>query len=110
MNLSLNITQNAALRVGQLVAEEGNPALRLRVYVNGGGCSGLQYQLALDDKVDDDDTIVNVGTAAFVIDPMSAQYMEGAEIDFEDALDGARFVIKNPKATGTCGCGSSFSI
>jgi len=110
MNKILNITQSAAQRVGQLVEEEGNPNLKLRVYISGGGCSGFRYNLALDEAVEDDDTIFNIGPAAFVVDPLSAQYMAGAEIDFEDALDGARFIIKNPNATGTCGCGSSFSV
>lgn len=110
MSEFLNVSQNAAARVSELIAEEGNPDLKLRVYVSGGGCSGFQYNIALDDAVDADDTVVAIGSAVFVVDPVSAQYMAGARIDFEDALDGSRFTIRNPNATSTCGCGSSFSV
>jgi len=110
MNLPLIITPNAAEKIGQLVAEEGNPNLKLRIYVTGGGCSGFQYNFAFDEATEKDDTLIKAGLATFVIDPMSVQYMSGAEIDFEDGLEGSRFVIKNPNATSTCGCGSSFSV
>lgn len=100
----------AAAKVAELIAEEGNPNLKLRIYVTGGGCSGFQYGFQFDEAVNEDDTPVNNGDVVLLIDPMSLQYLMGAEIDYEDGLEGARFVIRNPNATSTCGCGSSFSM
>jgi iron-sulfur cluster insertion protein len=97
-------------KVAELLAEEGDPALRLRIYVTGGGCSGFQYGFAFDDEAKPDDLHVARGPVTVVVDAMSLQYLVGAEIDYADDLQGARFVIRNPNAAGTCGCGSSFSV
>jgi iron-sulfur cluster insertion protein len=104
------VTPAAAQKVSELVAEEGNPALKLRIYVTGGGCSGFQYGFAFEEADAPDDLRIDTAGATVVVDPMSLQYLTGAEIDFEDGLEGARFVIRNPNATTTCGCGSSFSV
>jgi iron-sulfur cluster insertion protein len=103
-------TTNAASKVSEMIAEEGDAALKLRVYVTGGGCSGFQYSFAFDDQVGDDDTQVVKDGVTLLIDAMSFQYMVGATIDYQEGLEGARFVITNPNATATCGCGSSFSV
>ena len=103
------VTDSAIAKVAELIASEGNPALKLRIYVSGGGCSGLMYNFAFDEKVEDDDTIVQKDEVTLLIDAMSFQYMAGAEVDFEEGLEGARFLIKNPNASSTCGCGSSFA-
>jgi iron-sulfur cluster insertion protein len=95
--------------VKQLIDEEGNPDLKLRVFVQGGGCSGFQYGFTFDEEVGEDDTAMDKGGVTLLVDAMSYQYLVGAEIDYKDDLDGAQFVIKNPNATSTCGCGSSFS-
>ena len=105
----LVVTAAAAHKVAELVADEGNPALKLRIYVTGGGCSGFQYGFAFEEGEANDDTRIDAEGISVVVDPMSLQYLTGAEIDFEDGLEGARFVIRNPNATSTCGCGSSFS-
>ncbi|HTP39972.1 MAG TPA: iron-sulfur cluster insertion protein ErpA [Steroidobacteraceae bacterium] len=105
----LVFTDAAAHKVGQLIADEGNPALMLRVFVQGGGCSGMQYGFEFDEQVQDGDTCVENQGVKLLIDPMSVQYLGGAEIDYREGLDGAQFVIRNPNATTTCGCGSSFS-
>jgi len=105
----LVFTDNAAAKVSELIAEEGNPALKLRVFVSGGGCSGFQYGFTFDEKVSGDDTAVENGGVTLLIDPMSYQYLVGAEIDYSEGIEGAQFVIRNPNATTTCGCGSSFS-
>lgn len=102
-------TDNAATKVGELIAEEGNDNLKLRVYVSGGGCSGFQYGFTFDEEVNEDDTCVEKGGVTVLIDPMSIQYLSGAEIDYKEDVNGAQFVIRNPNATTTCGCGSSFS-
>ena len=102
-------TDSAADKVRQLVDEEGNPDLKLRVFVQGGGCSGFQYGFTFDEEAGDDDTRMEKGGVTLLIDPMSLQYLAGAEIDYKEDLEGAQFVIKNPNATSTCGCGSSFS-
>lgn len=105
----LIFTDAAARKVKQLIEEEKNDALKLRVFVSGGGCSGFQYGFTFDENVQDGDTQVeNVGVT-LLIDPMSFQYLVGAEIDYTEGLEGAQFVIRNPNATTTCGCGSSFS-
>ncbi len=103
-------TDSAAAKVADLIAEEGNPNLKLRVFVQGGGCSGFSYGFTFDEFASDDDTTMTKNGVSLLIDAMSYQYLAGAEIDYKDDLDGAQFVIKNnPGATSTCGCGSSFS-
>lgn len=105
----LLFTDSAAAKVRELIEEEGNSALKLRVFVTGGGCSGFQYGFTFDEEVADDDTVLEKAGVTLLIDPMSFQYLSGAEIDYSEGLEGAQFVIKNPNATSTCGCGSSFS-
>lgn len=102
-------TDSAASKVGELIAEEGNDNLKLRVYVSGGGCSGFQYGFTFDEEVNEDDTCVENSGVTVLIDAMSIQYLSGAEIDYKEDLSGSQFVIRNPNATTTCGCGSSFS-
>lgn len=102
-------TESAAAKVADLIAEEGNPELKLRVFVQGGGCSGFQYGFTFDEITNDDDTVMTKNGVSLLIDAMSFQYLVGAEIDYSEGLEGAQFVIKNPNATTTCGCGSSFS-
>jgi len=103
-------TDSAAAKVADLIAEEGNPDLKLRVFVQGGGCSGFQYGFTFDEIVNEDDTTMTKHGVSLLIDAMSYQYLVGAEIDYKEDLQGAQFVIKNPNATTTCGCGSSFSV
>lgn len=105
----LNFTDAAARKVGELIRGEGNPGLMLRVYVQGGGCSGLQYGFEFDEEVQDGDTMVENQGVKLLVDPMSFQYLTGAEIDYRENLEGSQFVIRNPNATTTCGCGSSFT-
>lgn len=105
----LIFTDSAANKVRQLIDEEGNPELKLRVFVTGGGCSGFQYNFTFDEMSSEDDTAMVKNGVTLLIDPMSIQYLTGAEIDYQEGLEGAQFVIKNPNATSTCGCGSSFS-
>jgi iron-sulfur cluster insertion protein len=105
----LLFTDNAANKVKQLIEEEGNADLKLRVFVSGGGCSGFQYGFTFDEVANEDDTVMSKNGVQLLIDPMSFQYLVGAEIDYQENLEGAQFVIKNPNATTTCGCGSSFS-
>ncbi len=105
----LIFTDSAASKVKDLIAEENNPNLKLRVFVSGGGCSGFQYGFTFDENTTEGDTIVEKGGVTLLIDPMSYQYLIGAEIDYTEGLEGAQFVIRNPNATTTCGCGSSFS-
>jgi len=107
-------TKSAATKVDELIKEEGNPALNLRVYITGGGCSGFQYGFTFDESVNDDDYMVkakaeNDTDVRLLIDAMSYQYLQGAEIDYSEGIHGAQFVIRNPNAQTTCGCGSSFS-
>ena len=109
MPVPLVFTDSAADKVKQLVEEEGNPELKLRVFVQGGGCSGFQYGFTFDEIVNEDDTPMTKNGVTLLIDAMSLQYLMGAEIDYKEDLQGAQFVIKNPNATSTCGCGSSFS-
>jgi iron-sulfur cluster insertion protein len=103
-------TSNAANKVSEMIAEEGDAALKLRVYVTGGGCSGFQYSFAFDDQVGEDDMVVEKDGVTLLVDGMSFQYLVGATIDYQEGLEGARCVITNPNATATCGCGSSFSV
>ena len=105
----LVFTDSAASKVKQLIDEEGNPDLKLRVFVTGGGCSGFQYGFTFEESVSEDDTSMEKDGVTLLIDPMSLQYLAGAEIDYQENVEGAQFVIKNPNATSTCGCGSSFS-
>ena len=105
----LVFTDSAATKVKDLIEEEGNPDLKLRVFVQGGGCSGFQYGFTFDEITNEDDTAMVKNGVTLLIDSMSYQYLVGAEIDYKDDLEGAQFVIKNPNATSTCGCGSSFS-
>ena len=109
MPVPLVFTDSAADKVKQLIEEEGNPELKLRVFVTGGGCSGFQYGFTFDEETNDDDTQMRKAGVTLLIDPMSLQYLAGAEIDYQENIEGAQFVIKNPNATSTCGCGSSFS-
>ena len=106
----LEFTPAAAAKVADLIIEEGNPELKLRLYVTGGGCSGFSYGFAFDDAVAEDDSLIVTEGVALVVDAMSLQYVLGARVDFEDGLEGSRFVIHNPNAQTTCGCGSSFSV
>lgn len=103
-------TDAAADKVSQLIAEEANPGLKLRVFISGGGCSGFQYGFTFDEQIEDGDSQVENRGVTLVIDPMSVQYLMGAEIDYKEDLQGAQFVIRNPNASTTCGCGSSFSV
>ena len=102
-------TDSAANKVKSLIEEEGNPELKLRVFVTGGGCYGFQYGFTFDEVANDDDTSLQKNGVTLLVDPMSYQYLVGAEIDYTEGLEGSQFVIKNPNATSTCGCGSSFS-
>ena len=106
---ALTFTDSAAGKVRELIEEEGNDELKLRVFVTGGGCSGFQYGFTFDEVQNDDDTVMEKNGVMLLIDPMSYQYLAGAVIDYTDGLEGSQFVIKNPNATSTCGCGSSFS-
>jgi iron-sulfur cluster insertion protein len=109
MQSPLVFTDSAARKVKELIDEEGNADLKLRVFVTGGGCSGFQYGFTFDEDVNEDDTSMEKNGVVLLIDAMSYQYLAGAEIDYQEGLEGAQFVIKNPNATSTCGCGSSFS-
>ena len=106
----LTFCDAAATKVRTLIESEGNDELLLRVFVTGGGCSGFSYGFTFDDEVAEDDTRVENYGVAMVVDPMSFQYLLGSEVDYEEGLEGSRFVIRNPSAKTTCGCGSSFSI
>jgi iron-sulfur cluster insertion protein len=110
MPAPLSFSDSAATKVKQLIDEEGNPDLKLRVFVQGGGCSGFQYGFTFDEVTNEDDTAMVKNGVTLLIDSMSYQYLVGAEIDYKEDLEGAQFVIKNPNATTTCGCGSSFSV
>ncbi len=106
----LVFTDEAAAKVKSLIEEEGNDALMLRVFISGGGCSGFQYGFTFDESITEGDTVVEKDGVKLLIDPMSFQYLVGGEIDYTEGLEGAQFVIRNPNATTTCGCGSSFSV
>lgn len=109
MQVPLIFTDSAAGKVKQLIEEEGNNDLKLRVFVSGGGCSGFKYGFTFDELVNEDDTVIEKNGVKLLIDSMSFQYLVGAEIDYQEGPEGAQFVIKNPGAASTCGCGSSFS-
>ncbi len=106
----LIFTQAAASKVKDLIDEEENDNLKLRVFISGGGCSGFQYGFTFDENITEGDTVVEKEGVKLLIDPMSYQYLVGAEIDYTEGLEGAQFVIRNPNAQSTCGCGSSFSV
>ena len=108
--MPLLFTDKAAEKVKDLIAEEGNADLKLRVFVSGGGCSGFQYGFTFEETQNEDDTVLEKGGVTLLIDPMSYQYLVGAEIDYSEGLQGSQFVIKNPNAQSTCGCGSSFTV
>ena len=106
----LAFTTAAAAKVSELIAEEGNAALKLRVYIQGGGCSGFQYGFEFDEGQGDDDFAIVTDGVTLLVDPLSLQYLAGAEVDYSESLQGAQFVIRNPNAKTTCGCGSSFTV
>ncbi len=106
----MRLTANAARKVNALIGEEGKPELKLRVYVTGGGCSGFQYGFSFDEQVNEDDTVVRNDGAELLVDPLSIQYLTGSSIDYVEGLQGSRFIVENPLAATTCGCGMSFSI
>ena len=110
LELPIQFTDAAANKVLALVTEEENPELKLRVYITGGGCSGFQYGFTFDEKVNEGDLVVEKNGVVMVVDPMSLQYLVGGVVDYTDGLQGSRFVVQNPNATTTCGCGSSFSV
>ena len=106
----LQFSNAAAAKVRELIAEEGNPALKLRVYIQGGGCSGFQYGFEFDELQGEDDLAIVTDDVTLLVDPLSLQYLMGAEVDYSESLQGAQFVIRNPNAKTTCGCGSSFTV
>jgi iron-sulfur cluster insertion protein len=110
ISADVSFSDAAAKKVKNLIAEEKNPNLKLRIYISGGGCSGFQYGFSFDENVGEGDVTVENDGVALVIDPMSYQYLIGAEVDYTEGLEGAQFVVRNPNATTTCGCGSSFSV
>ncbi|WP_238942190.1 iron-sulfur cluster insertion protein ErpA [Marinobacter sediminum] len=110
MAAPLFFSDSAVAKVRELIEEEENPNLKLRVFVTGGGCSGFQYGFSFDDSQDEEDTVVERDGASLLVDPMSYQYLVGATIEYQEGLQGSQFVVQNPNASSTCGCGSSFSI
>ncbi|MBU1437695.1 MAG: iron-sulfur cluster insertion protein ErpA [Gammaproteobacteria bacterium] len=110
VQVPIQFTDAAANKVLTLVTDEENPALKLRVYVTGGGCSGFQYGFTFDEKVNEGDLTIDKNGVTMVVDPMSLQYLMGGTVDYTDGLQGSRFIVQNPNATTTCGCGSSFSV
>ena len=106
----ITITESAQAKITDILAEEDNPNIKLRMFVQGGGCSGFSYGFTLDEMKNDDDFEFEAGSTSVLVDSMSAQYLQGAEVDYVESLMGSEFKIKNPQATTTCGCGSSFSI
>lgn len=104
------MTPNAVKKITALLAEENNPALNLRIFVQGGGCSGFQYGFTFDESVNEDDFSLDIDGAKLLVDSLSSQYLQGAEIDYTESLAGSQFAIKNPNAQTSCGCGSSFSV
>lgn len=110
LDAPLAFTSAAAAKVRQLIAEQGNQALKLRVYISGGGCSGFQYGFSFDEEQAEDDLSIDRDGVSLLVDPLSLQYLMGAEVDYTEGLTGAQFVIRNPNAKTTCGCGSSFTV
>lgn len=110
MAIPLFLSDSAVTKVRELIEEEGNSDLKLRVFVTGGGCSGFQYGFSFDDSQDEEDTAIEKEGVTLLVDPMSYQYLVGATVEYTEGLQGSQFVVKNPNASSTCGCGSSFSI
>ncbi|WP_108651954.1 iron-sulfur cluster insertion protein ErpA [Dongshaea marina] len=110
MTLPLQVTDAAANKVKALLEEEQNHELKLRVYITGGGCSGFQYGFTFDEKINEGDMVIDKNGVQIVVDPMSLQYLVGGTVDYTEGLEGSRFLVNNPNATTTCGCGSSFSV
>ena len=110
LDTPLQFSHAAAAKISELIAEEGNAALKLRVYIQGGGCSGFQYGFEFDEQQGEDDVAVQTDGVTLLVDPLSLQYLMGAEVDYTESLHGAQFVIRNPNAKTTCGCGSSFTV
>ena len=108
--VAITLTDKAANKVKALISEEGNPGLRLRVFVTGGGCSGFQYGFSFDETMNEDDSVISNNGAEMLVDPLSYQYLVGSRVDYTEGLEGSRFSVENPLATTTCGCGVSFSI
>jgi len=107
--MTLTLTENAENKIQCLLEDEDNDALHLRVFVNGGGCSGFQYGFSFDEQIKDNDAIVESGDLKILVDPMSMDLLNGSEIDYQESLQGSSFVIRNPNASSTCGCGKSFT-
>lgn len=107
---AIEFTERAAHKVSQIMAQQGSASLMLRVYIQGGGCSGFQYGFELEESAGDDDVVIEKSGVKLLIDPMSFQYLMGGQIDFKEDLQGARFVVNNPNASATCGCGQSFAV
>ncbi len=107
---TITLSDSAVSKVRELVTEEENSGLKLRVFITGGGCSGFQYGFSFDEDAADDDTAIQMGDVTVVVDPMSFPYLAGSEVDYLEGLEGSRFVVNNPNATTTCGCGASFAI
>ena len=110
VDMNIQMSARAADKVSELIEDEGNDGLKLRVFVTGGGCSGFSYGFTFDDDIAQDDTVVQRSGVTMVVDPMSYQYLVGAEVDFREDLQGSQFVVTNPNASSTCGCGNSFAI
>ena len=110
MDVDIQFSARAAGKVRELIEDEGNPALKLRVFITGGGCSGFSYGFTFDDGAADDDAVIERDGVTALVDAMSYQYLAGAEIDYQEDLSGAQFVVTNPNASSTCGCGNSFAI
>ena len=106
----ITITESASVKIADIIAEENTPNMKVRMFVQGGGCSGFSYGFTLDEMKNEDDFEFSAGSTSVLVDAMSAQYLDGAEVDYVESLMGAEFKIKNPTATSTCGCGSSFSV
>jgi iron-sulfur cluster insertion protein len=106
----INITESAVIKITDIIAEENNPKVKLRTFVQGGGCSGFSYGFTLDEEQNEDDFVIEKSGIVILVDTMSMQYLQGAKIDYQDDLSGSQFVISNPNAQSTCGCGSSFSV
>ena len=107
---AITITDNAVSKILHLVEDESNPELKLRIFVTGGGCSGFQYGFSFDEKVSEDDTVVEKDGVSVLVDPLSFPYLVGSEVDYQEGLEGAKFLVSNPNASAICGCGESFSI
>ncbi len=110
MDANIEFSARAAGKVRELIEDEGNPGLKLRVFIAGGGCSGFSYGFTFDDDVAEDDSVIERDGVIAVVDPMSYQYLVGAEIDYKEELSGSQFVVSNPNASSTCGCGNSFAL